>query len=150
MTFGTYIFKKISFLKENSFPLKLFLIFSLTLIALPWIRIQIEPKSWIRIQIQCIWIHNTGYNSIRINEQQRHWQCCKSSLDNFKKSRFGYGIRIHIAAPPFCPGKSYVTEPPPPPFWRLQHPVYPNFAAPAPDVNVKIYKIKHRFKFQIQ
>ena len=25
----------------------------------PWIRIQIGPKSWIRNQIQCIWIHNT-------------------------------------------------------------------------------------------
>ena len=30
------------------------------MIVLPWIRIQIGPKSWIRIQIQCIWIHNTG------------------------------------------------------------------------------------------
>ena len=25
-----------------------------------WIRIQIGPKSWILIQIQCIWIHNHG------------------------------------------------------------------------------------------
>ena len=28
------------------------------LIVLPWIRIQIGPRSW--IQVQCIWIHNTG------------------------------------------------------------------------------------------
>ena len=28
------------------------------LILKPWIQIQISPKSWIRIQIQCIWIHN--------------------------------------------------------------------------------------------
>ena len=27
--------------------------------VLPWIRIQIGPKSW--IQIQCIWIHNTAF-----------------------------------------------------------------------------------------
>ena len=31
------------------------------MIVQPWIRIQIGLKSWIRIQIQCIWIHNTGF-----------------------------------------------------------------------------------------
>ena len=37
-----------------------------------WIWIQIGPKSWIRIQIPCIWIHNIGvepdflyYNSVQ-------------------------------------------------------------------------------------
>ena len=29
-------------------------------LVLLWIQIQIGPKSWIRIQIQCIWIHNTA------------------------------------------------------------------------------------------
>ena len=35
-------------------------------LILPWIQIQIQigPKSWIRIQIQCIWIHNTGFMQI--------------------------------------------------------------------------------------
>ena len=31
------------------------------LTLLPWFQIQIGPKSWIRIQIKCIWIHNTAY-----------------------------------------------------------------------------------------
>ena len=34
------------------------------LLTQPWIRIQIKPWSWIRIQIQCIWIHNTATNYI--------------------------------------------------------------------------------------
>ena len=36
------------------------------LIVQPWIRIQIEPKSWIWIQIQCIWIHNTWQSVIAL------------------------------------------------------------------------------------
>ena len=31
-----------------------------------WIRIQIGPKSGIRIQIQCIWIHNAALKTIFI------------------------------------------------------------------------------------
>ena len=31
----------------------------------PWIRIQIGPTFWIRIQTQCIWIHNTGHNTVQ-------------------------------------------------------------------------------------
>ena len=30
------------------------------------IQIQIEPISWIRIQIQCIWIHNTAAKSTKV------------------------------------------------------------------------------------
>ena len=47
--------KKIVFL-SNHFKLYLFKIDN---IREPWIRIQIAPKFLIRIQIQCIWIHNT-------------------------------------------------------------------------------------------
>ena len=34
------------------------------------IRIQIGPKSWIRIQIQCIWIHNTAWYCRRRQEPE--------------------------------------------------------------------------------
>ena len=41
-------------------------------LILPWIQIQIQigPKSWIRIQIQCIWIHNTVKHNSNLN-----WNC---------------------------------------------------------------------------
>ena len=48
-------------LKKIIFLLNYFEFFLSKLIVLPWIRIQIGPKSWIRIQIQCIWIHNTAH-----------------------------------------------------------------------------------------
>ena len=38
-----------------------------------WIRIQIRPKSWIRIKIQCIWIHNTDYKWIQIKPKVCIW-----------------------------------------------------------------------------
>ena len=46
------------------------------LIVLPWIRtwtrirIQIGPKSWIRIQIQCIWNHNAVQNTTHCAQHQ--------------------------------------------------------------------------------
>ena len=77
MTFciGTYKFKNrylpVSFLKENFFSKIFFLFF---IIALPWIRswFQIEPKSWIQIQIQCIWIHTTA-SWYLITNQSKHY-----------------------------------------------------------------------------
>ena len=50
MTVCAFNFKKYSCFKENYFSLKLFILSKL--IVLPWIR----------IQIQCIWIHNTVTN----------------------------------------------------------------------------------------
>ena len=53
-----YFYKKNTFLKENCFSPNFLFIFSFKIdtVAIPWIRSQIEPKSWIRIQVQCIWI----------------------------------------------------------------------------------------------
>ena len=59
---------RLIFVKENCFSLRLFLNFSHEIDNIynpgsgPADRIQIGPKFWIRVQIQCIWIHNTGLN----------------------------------------------------------------------------------------
>ena len=58
---------RLIFVKENCFSLRLFLNFSHEIDNITQdpdlqIRIQIGPKFWIRVQIQCIWIHNTGLN----------------------------------------------------------------------------------------
>ena len=37
-----------------------------------WIWIQIGPKSWIRIQIQCFWIHNIGLKYLFLSEFGKH------------------------------------------------------------------------------
>ena len=71
MTFCSYSFKKIYlFLEEKVFLKNYFKFFLSKLIAKPWIRIRIQtgPKSTIRIQIQCIWIHNTDCNICGINK----------------------------------------------------------------------------------
>ena len=59
MTVCAYSFKKYRYLFFSKIIFEFFLS---KLIVLPWIWIQIGPKSWwIRIQIQCIWIHNNCY-----------------------------------------------------------------------------------------
>ena len=40
-----------------------------------WIRIQIGPKSWIRIQIQCIWIHKTVQHWIKNTGTYFNFEC---------------------------------------------------------------------------
>ena len=61
--FVIIVFSKNSVFKRKNLSLQIFLIFSFKLklylgSGLNWAKI-LEP--WIRIQIQCFWIHNTGY-----------------------------------------------------------------------------------------
>ena len=80
--------KNILVLKKIIFLYNYFKFFLSKLIVLPWIwtwiwiRIQIGPKSWIRIQIQCIWIHNTAFNHIS------HW----FKFFPYKSKNLGMGI----------------------------------------------------------
>ena len=75
--------------KKKNFLLKLFLVWFFKIIAQPRIRIQIRPKSWISIQIQCIWTHNTalwhsfrlpqnGYQS-ELSDKICNYSICKES-----------------------------------------------------------------------
>ena len=66
--------KNILFGKKIVFSKIIFNFFSSKLIAQHLIRIQIEPKSWIWIQIQWIWIHNTAADGPNCAGCWRSWR----------------------------------------------------------------------------
>ena len=67
------------------------------MIVLPWIRIQIEPKSWIRIQIQCVLIYNTDifcfvWSLMQIEDLDPHYKILRIHITAKKySSKFEWG-----------------------------------------------------------